>query len=417
MNMGFSRVPLGWVVGLPLAGYLNRNLPAAGFHRELYVRAAVFTSESGAETVCLVSAEVLSVDSALTQRLRAEIQRELGIAPDAIMLAATHTHASVGGLTHFPVAGNTANVFGDYAPERVEQFLRAALLAVRQAYENQVRLTLWSGKALTHNIAANRREPAGAHDPNLPFLIAKDENGAVQGAILSYACHPTILNADNRLYSGDLIGTACALLEERWSTVLGLTGAAGDISTRFTRRESTTAEVERMARELADAVLQADVQPLEDESITYARGQVTLPVKPAPNRQELQQSLTAAQKRLTTMQGHPQRRIVEAEIEGLQVQLNMGERPAAISTEVQVFRPGGTYIISLPGELFVRYGLHLIDSLAPAPVLIAGYANDYVGYVTTPEASDGYEADSAIVPSEAGNMLVQAALKVVEQCD
>jgi neutral ceramidase len=247
-------------------------------------------------------------------------------------------------------------------------------------------------------------------------VVAKDDNGEIRAAILSYACHPTILSANNLLYSGDLIGTLCVLLEEHWGGVIGLTGAAGNISTRFTRRESSTAEVERMAQELVNAIQHANLQPLEGNRLAYAQQQVTLPVKPAQNRQDLQESLADAQARLATMQDHPQRRVVEAEIEGLRVQLDMGERPTEIVTEVQVFRLGTAYIISLPGELFVEYGLDLIAKLAPKPVLIAGYANDYIGYVTTPEASDGYEADSAIVPAEAGTILVQAVLETIKRC-
>jgi hypothetical protein len=197
--------------------------------------------------------------------------------------------------------------------------------------------------------------------------------------------------------------------------VTGLTGAAGNISTRFTRRESSTAEVERMAQELVIAIQAAELKPLQGNGLAFAQQQVTLPIKPAQPHQELQQALTDAQARLDGMQNHPQRRIIEAEIEGLRVQLSMGERPTQITTEVQVFRIGEAYILSLPGELFVEYGLELSERLAPAPVLIAGYANDYIGYVTTPEASDGYEADSAIVPAEAGSMLVQALLETVKR--
>ncbi|MEP6986668.1 MAG: neutral/alkaline non-lysosomal ceramidase N-terminal domain-containing protein [Chloroflexota bacterium] len=415
MKMGSSRVPFEWAMGLPLAGYINRTAPANGIHRELYLRATIISTDDDAVRLCLVSGEVLSVDHDLTHRLREEIHQQIGIPTGAIMVAATHTHASVGGLTHFPVAGKAETVLGAYASERVDQFIHTALQAVQQAYQTQTTVSLWYGKALTHNIAANRRDPNGTLDPNLPFVVAKDDHGEIRAAILNYACHPTILNADNHLYSGDLIGTACALMEDQWGVVVGLTGAAGNISTRFTRRDSSTAEVERMAQELVNAVQTADLQPLEGDSLAYAQQQVILPIKPAQSQQDLQQALANAQARLANMQNHPQRRIIEAEIEGLQVQLSMGERPTHITTEVQVFRIGSAHIISLPGELFVEYGLDLISKLAPNPVLIAGYANDYIGYVTTVEASDGYEADSAIVPAEAGSMLIQAIMETIKR--
>ncbi len=421
MQIGMSRVPFRWSVGLPLAGYLNRILPAVGSHRELYLRAAVFSSDDQAVSLCLLSGEVLSVDSALTRRLRDAIGREFGLPPQAVMLAATHTHASAAGLTHFPVPGQHEAVFGVYAPERVDQFVAVALTAVRQAFAARRRVSLFSGVGQTQGIAANRRDPAGLHDPSLPFLLARDDSGAAPAsaaaAVLSYACHPTILSADNRLYSGDLIGTACALLEASGQVVLGLIGAAGDISTRFTRRESSTAEVERMAAELARAVQSAELRPLPDERLGCACQPVTLPVNPAPDRDQLAHMLARARARLAaTPPAHPQRRVVEAEVEGLEVQVSLGQRPDHIDTEVQVFALGRAFIVALPGELFVQYGLELIAALAPAPVLIAGCANDYVGYVTTPQAASGYEADSAIVPPEAGALLLKAALTAVERC-
>src|SRR5215217_6570771 len=105
MKIGSSRVPFKWAMGLPLAGYINRTAPANGIHRELYLRATIISTDVDAVSLCLISGEVLSVDHDLTRRLREEIYQQIGITPGAIMVAATHTHASVGGLTHFPVAG------------------------------------------------------------------------------------------------------------------------------------------------------------------------------------------------------------------------------------------------------------------------------------------------------------------------
>src|SRR4051812_46983693 len=103
MKMGSARVRLAWSLGLPLAGYINRTKPANGTHRDVYMRACVISTDDAAETLCLVVGEVLAVDHALTERLRAAIEREFGIPAGAIMVAATHTHASAGGLTHFAV--------------------------------------------------------------------------------------------------------------------------------------------------------------------------------------------------------------------------------------------------------------------------------------------------------------------------
>lgn len=413
MKIGFARYALDWAVGLPLAGYSKRKQPAVGYHRPLYVRAAVFLSDDEAARFCLISAEILCVDVALTERLRLEINRVTGIAPDAIMVTATHTHASAGGLARFPIEGGAVSFLGAYADEQVEQLVTVALRAVQAALSAQVPARLGFGRTETRGIAANRRERDGIVDPYLNFLIARNLAGEVQGGIFSYSCHSTVLDADNLLYSGDLIGTIAALLEARWGTVLGLAGAAGNVSTRFTRRASTPAEVERLAELVADAVLATDVQPIADEALAYAVRSIIIPLKQSKDTHVLQQTLERAQARLQNDLPHAEQRIVETEIEGLQLNLGMRELPPYLTTEIQALRVGGAYLLAFPGELFVEYGIELTERLAPTPVLIAGYADDYIGYVPMPTSDDGYEGDSAIVAPGVGSTLVQSALDLV----
>jgi neutral ceramidase len=286
--------------------------------------------------------------------------------------------------------------------------------AVRRAIEAQRPVCLRFGVGMTQGIAANRREASGVYDARLPFVIAHDADGHVEVVIFSYACHPTILSTDNRLYSGDLIGTASALIESYWDTVaLGLTGAAGNISTRFTRRESNVAEVERMSQQLTDVLLTTDTQAIQSNQIDCAQTRLDLALKPTRDKAIVQQELNLVQVQLETIANAAERRIVETAIEGLQLELAAQERPAYLTTEVQVLRLGDVYVTGFPGEMFVEYGLELTQALAPTPVLIAGYANDYIGYVPTPDAHGGYEANAAIVQPTAGSDLLTQAREMV----
>ena len=413
MKLGASRVALEWPPGLPMAGYARRTLPAAGYHRPLYVRALV-ASDDDDKHICLLSAETLCVDAALTARIRQQISTSTSITPDAILVAATHTHAAPGGIAQFPIMAGAESFLNPYVPERVEYFVERCVQAVHRAVEAQSPVQLQFGIGLTQGIAANRREANGVHDPSLPFVIAHDTSGRVQAVIFSFACHPTILGADNQRYSGDLIGTASALIESRWNTVaLGLTGAAGNISTRFTRRESSVAEVERMAQQLADGILAADAQSFQSKQLDYAQARLDLVLKPARGKAIVREELSLAQAQIESVTNPAERRIVETATEGLQLELAAQERPAHLTTEVQILRLGDVCVIGFPGEMFVEYGLELAEALAPAPVLIAGYANDYIGYVPTPDALRGYEADTAVVQPTAGRDLLRQTRKMV----
>jgi neutral ceramidase len=415
LKLGAARIHLDWPVGLPLAGYVRRTLVAVGYHRPLYIRALV--ASSGKNHICLLNVETLCVDAELTARIRREVSLSMPIATEAIMVTATHTHAAPGGIARFPIMTGAESFLNMYAPDRVEFVVEACLQAVHEAIHVQTPVTLQFGSGMTQDIAANRRDADGIHDPRLPFVVAHDLQGAVQAVIFSYACHSTILGADNLLYSGDLSGTTSALIEAQWDTVaLGLTGATGDVSTRFTRRESSVAEVERMARQLAGLLTTSSRQPIADETVDYAQTWIDLPLKPVRNKDIVQQELVQAITRLEHVIELAERRIAETAVEGLQLELTAQERPAYLTTEVQVLRLGDVYMVGFPGEMFVEYGLELTQALVPQPVLIAGYANDYIGYVPTPDAHNGYEADVAIMQPNAGHILLAQAEIAVSQC-
>jgi neutral ceramidase len=71
---------------------------------------------------------------------------------------------------------------------------------------------------------------------------------------------------------------------------------------------------------------------------------------------------------------------------------------------VQLVRIGGLYLVGIPGEVTITSGLRIRRSVAQRvgadvkDVLIAGYANSYIHYVTTPEEYDkqNYEGGSTL---------------------
>jgi hypothetical protein len=82
-----------------------------------------------------------------------------------------------------------------------------------------------------------------------------------------------------------------------------------------------------------------------------------------------------------------------------------------------VFRIGDSFIVGLPGELFVEYGLDL-KRRAPLPTTIITLANgELQGYIVTPDndAAGGYEATNSFFRPESGNILVDAALGLMKR--
>jgi neutral ceramidase len=89
----------------------------------------------------------------------------------------------------------------------------------------------------------------------------------------------------------------------------------------------------------------------------------------------------------------------------------------AARASVHVLQLGPAVLVGIPGELFVEYGLEMkqrIRQTANRPMMLVGYANDYIGYIVTPraKATGGYEQAVALVDEHAGRALTEAAMRV-----
>lgn len=74
-----------------MGGYAARTGPAEGVHDDLYVRSLVL--EDGGTRLGLITCDLLNLDRALVEQVRKRVSEATGIAPQAIMMAASHTHS------------------------------------------------------------------------------------------------------------------------------------------------------------------------------------------------------------------------------------------------------------------------------------------------------------------------------------
>jgi hypothetical protein len=88
-----------------------------------------------------------------------------------------------------------------------------------------------------------------------------------------------------------------------------------------------------------------------------------------------------------------------------------------IVTEVQVLRLGPLVVVGVPGELFNELGAQIKRSTERLTVVVAGYANDYVGYLVPREAYDrlSYESAVTVVGRGGAEAIVEAAERLVGQ--
>lgn len=381
--------------GSALDGYGARTAPSSGRLRPLEANALVL--EVGSTRFLLVSIDAVAIDGELVDVVRRAANEEFGIGADQVLVAASHTHAGPAGLR--------ARAQGRLAPTGAEQAVRAGyveamLTAARRATDSTrgARLTVCSG--VPRGVAAHRRDPEQSIDATATLLSVLDDDGRDLALVWHYACHATVLGPDNTLLSPDLPGDVRQLLRDRTGAgmpVLYLPGAGGDVSTRFTRRAQTPAELARLARAVVDAWTEPP-RPLHLAQPHSWRDTLAL-TAPLDDPADIRRRLHHAQDELIAAPPEPGRRVLETTADGLRRRLDRAGQgaPATVDVELQAIALGDLALAALPGEPVSALGSAIRAVSSHAVTLPVGYANGYVGYLPDAGTTTGYEAAMALV--------------------
>jgi hypothetical protein len=215
-----------------------------------------------------------------------------------------------------------------------------------------------------------------------------------------YACHPTVLGRDTLYYSADFPGAARSRIRADYpnAVCVYLNGAAGNVSTRFTRRGQSFDELQRVGGLLGSRVvaLMGHAVHLSSPTIAWDSRSVELPFRLFSETETHSLALT----------GHP--RIDQTRAEGALIEATLRQRFAgrrAQSVILHVLNIGPCRLAFLPGEPFNDL------ALAVRNMLIVGYANDYLGYFPTQRAIDDQTYEALSSPYDAhAHHLIEAVL-------
>ena len=241
--------------------------------------------------------------------------------------------------------------------------------------------------------------------------------------IYNLDCHPTVLHAENHLYSADFPGFAAhimPLFEPFVTMPVFLNGAAGDMSTRFYRKSSDFAEVERIGTIVAESVAASlDVlEPMKGPFVVRA-AEVPLKLKARkfPSAQDLERSIADARKKLEAarLERVQNLRPLESAIEGLTFAAKIADSARSveyIDSRLSLVRFGDILVAGIPGELFSSLGNDIRAAFPDHVVLVAGYCGDYMGYIPDAAAYDegGYEAFTTFIAKGEGERLRDTAI-------
>lgn len=419
MKFGFNETVITPQVPVDLGGYGDRKGPATGVHDHLKCRSWVFSD--GQEVFAWSILDLLAVPDEFVEEVRKQASLLTGIDGSAIMVSSIHTHSG-------PMLRDSFGM-GNADPAYVAWVAKAAAGSIYMAWQDaksSPEADLRAGSFSLQHVASNRENPEKPADTTATWL--RTNRGGSLGVILNFACHPTVMSPANLLISADLPGGVYRALRRIAGECLMFSfvnGAAGDVSTRFTRHAQNFQEVERLG---SLAACQAWISMESSESSTLSgpvkiiSAQVTLPNKKVPPAHELDSRIEEYQRRLDelTAQNAPHGvwRKAKTALEGALREKHLAKvitSPTTIAT-VTAARIGSLGIVGIPGELFSSYGLEIRRRSPFKYTMISGYTNGYVGYIADAEAYEQgwYEALSSPLDPSAGSIIVESAVELLQ---
>jgi len=431
--------------GAAMMGYGMRFQRTTGLHLRQISRAFVIGDPATGRRLVLVVADIgmffANVRAAVLARLDPAV-----LAPQDVVLTATHTHAGPGGFAGYRMYNTTNKGLRQHTFSAI---VDGVVASIEQALADAAPGQLVLSRGLLPDASVNRSPGAFARNPRADrdhfptaidpttTVLRLERDGRLVGVINWFATHGTSLSNRNTLISGDNKGYAAwawekALVDGPHRPVAAFAQTnAGDMSPNVpdaTRGptgdevENTRVIGERQLLAAAGLVRDGDeVLGQLDTRLSYvdlAGLQVGSAFTPDGHEHRLGRAVLGAAFAAGTKEG-PGVGFCHEGFEGNRLlsaccSLAWRVRPgvgdshapkamllpvgalgwAADRVPIQLVRIGQLVLVALAQEVTIVAGLRLRRAVAEVLevplewVLIQGYANDYAGYITTPEEYD-----------------------------
>ncbi len=377
-------VPANWKVGVAvakvtpqkmlfMAGYASRKTPAVGKVQDLFAKALALQDEQGNRLV-FVTLDLIGVPQLLRHAVAERAEKEFKLPQANLVMNASHTHSGPSlrttPLTEKDKDNPKTQDAWDYTQKLQDDIV--GIIGKALADVQPARLT-WNkarcGFAMNrrrdytlppdHPNANKAPNPNGPVDHEVPALRVEAPDGTLRATLFGYACHNTSLGFYN--YCGDYAGFAQEYLQEHRPdfTALFLMGCGAD-QNPYPRRS-----------DVVPGVTDLELSMQHGRSLSNAV-EMALTVNPRP----IAGPIRAAYEEIVLDYAKPGRE--------------------SHPYPVQVIKIGNDLtFITLGSEVVVDYSLRFKREFAgDAGVWVAGYSNDYTGYVPSLRVlkEGGYEA-------------------------
>jgi len=362
-------------VPIYLAGYGARLDPATAVLDPLSVRALALADDEGGRLV-LVSADVCGFDPGFAGDIRAEVQASRGLAPEQVMIVATHTHAAPV-VQHWTVWDP---VMQEPDPAYMALFRASVIAAIQEAVDTMESAELTFGRG-TSEIGYNRRTGDEPYDRTLDVLKVQADDGGGLAVVFFHGCHPVSLGGIFSV-SAEYPGAARDRIEELvgdGAVGIFIQGFGGDINPRAPEGKYTPEQMVQIGENLADdvvAVLSGTMEELDGE-LEAALAVIDVPMQDPPSEQEVLDLREQYEG-----QGGVSAQMMVRWCDLMLEYIAHGTMPDSLPTPVQVFSAGDSWrLAGVSREVVTEYGDGVRALWPDRHVTVAGYANEVASYL------------------------------------
>lgn len=337
--------------GTPLNGYGRRKgRPSQGVHDPLKVR--VLALQNQTDLLVFASCDLVAINEDLYQAVLERVSAEYRLDPSRLFLSATHTHSGSGGIGKRFLERIISGRYQDPVFQMTADRIAATIL---EAVRDMKPASIGFASAKLSGLIENRMIETDPVDDEL-FMMKIQIRQGPQALFVNMAAHPTVLSAENFLFSADFPGALQKKIERHLpeSVCIFTNGAAGDQRIRGFNDTRGFARAEAIGDHLADIVIRTADDISLDAEAEIAATQAEFRLPPVKIRY--------GYLRLSSLIGN---RLIDRDV------------------VCNAARVNNTLFFSIPGEMTSGLGLKIkqeADSLH-SNALIIGYTNGYIGYI------------------------------------
>ena len=296
VTIGFNQQCITPKLPVALRGYAGARI-AREVHDNLYTR--VLAMDQDGIRYLFIQCDLIGVDDSVLNAVFKKIS-DLNIKKEHLTIVATHTHAGPGGTvdTSKEPFANLQNIFGEPNPQYLDFLANQVALAARNSFGNLAPCQLTIARGTIENVGTERHDPRLSGDDSLLILLFERLDGK-KILLYNFACHPTVTGPENLMITADFPYAVERDLD--YDMVMFVNSNAGNISTRFTRINSSFEQVEIYKTRIIRGILNALKSPVYQgnfSDISMKRYPITLPIKKVRSVMEEKAALTSYEENL-----------------------------------------------------------------------------------------------------------------------